>query len=192
MRFTAFDTDTIARVAGWMGSDFQPPIVKPGNAWERERRMEVSCASGPCAALALCYCRTYNTSTAYRCHAALLRDPDPYQCSRTEYANLDIISVHARPDLRAWTSVQVLDWDARIFLFHNFLSPEECDHIISLSEKRMTRSGVVETNTGGSAVSEIRTSYGVFLDRGQDETLKGEWTDWLAADACTAAADACP
>jgi hypothetical protein len=71
---------------------------------------------------------------------------------------------------------QVLDWDARIFLFHNFLSPEECDHIISLSEKRMTRSGVVQTESGGSAISEIRTSYGVFLDRAQDPVITGECT----------------
>ena len=38
----------------------------------------------------------------------------------------------------------------------------------------MTRSGVVETDTGGSAISEIRTSYGVFLDRSEDEIVKGE------------------
>lgn len=75
----------------------------------------------------------------------------------------------------------MLDWDARIFLFHNFLSPEECDHIISLSEKRMTRSGVVQTESGGSAISEIRTSYGVFLDRAQDPVITGECTALPAA-----------
>jgi hypothetical protein len=69
---------------------------------------------------------------------------------------------------------QVLDWDARIFYMDSFLSPEECDHIRKISEARMERSGVVETETGGSAVSEIRTSYGVFLDRGEDEVVKGE------------------
>ena len=35
----------------------------------------------------------------------------------------------------------------------------------------MSRSGVVESK-GGSAISEIRTSSGVFLDRGQDDVVK--------------------
>jgi hypothetical protein len=43
-----------------------------------------------------------------------------------------------------------------------FLSPEEADHIIHISEPGMTRSGVVETH-GGSSISNIRTSFGVFL-----------------------------
>jgi prolyl 4-hydroxylase len=68
---------------------------------------------------------------------------------------------------------QVLDWDARIFMIHDFLTAEECDHIRKVSEARMTRSGVVESDTGGSGISEIRTSFGVFLDRGEDEVVKG-------------------
>lgn len=68
--------------------------------------------------------------------------------------------------------MEVLDWDARIFMFHNFLSPEECDHIIEVSEKRLSRSGVVDTSSGGSTLSTIRTSFGVFLDRGEDEVVR--------------------
>lgn len=52
------------------------------------------------------------------------------------------------------------------------LSDEECDHIIKISEPMLTRSGVVETETGGSKVSDIRTSSGVFLNRGQDDVIK--------------------
>lgn len=96
--------------------------------------------------------------------------------------------------------------EARIFLFHNFLTPEECDHIIGgwlalvllhgpavlltnlrgregaglhgrmcmpptpsllsatlmqcagLAKPKLERSGVVDTNTGGSEISDIRTS----------------------------------
>ena len=48
---------------------------------------------------------------------------------------------------------------------------EECDHIIAISKTHMARSGVVETKTGGSEVSEIRTSSGVFLNRGQDKIV---------------------
>lgn len=62
----------------------------------------------------------------------------------------------------------MLNEDARIFLFHNFLSPEEADHIVSLAQPRLHRSAVVDTSTGGSEVSKIRTSQGTFLDRGED------------------------
>ena len=66
-------------------------------------------------------------------------------------------------------------------LFHTYPA-EECDHIISMSKSRMERSGVVETETGGSEISEIRTSSGVFLDRGEDDVVKAieerisQWT----------------
>ena len=65
----------------------------------------------------------------------------------------------------------MLDADARIFLFKGFLSPDEADHIRAISEERMTRSGVVEAN-GGSTVSDIRTSSGTFLERGEDEVVR--------------------
>jgi len=35
----------------------------------------------------------------------------------------------------------------------------------------MQRSGVVDTTTGGSEISDIRTSKGTFLERGQDEVV---------------------
>ncbi|GAB4818416.1 hypothetical protein N2152v2_005462 [Parachlorella kessleri] len=61
--------------------------------------------------------------------------------------------------------------EARIFVFENFLTEEECDHIVSLAEPRLQRSGVVNTDTGGSEVSEIRTSQGVFLERNEDPII---------------------
>jgi len=68
--------------------------------------------------------------------------------------------------------VQVLDADARIFMFENFYTDEECDHIIKLSQTHMERSGVV-AHEGGSEISDIRTSSGVFLARGQDDVIRG-------------------
>ncbi|KAL4857404.1 putative prolyl 4-hydroxylase 4 [Chlorella vulgaris] len=70
---------------------------------------------------------------------------------------------------RPW--MQVLDAEARIFMFHNFLTDAECDHIVSLARPHLERSGVVDSTTGGSQISDIRTSQGTFLDRGQDETI---------------------
>ncbi|KAI7835432.1 hypothetical protein COHA_010678, partial [Chlorella ohadii] len=69
--------------------------------------------------------------------------------------------------------MQVLDAEARIFLFHNFLTDAECDHIIGLAKPKMERSGVVDTKTGNSDISDIRTSSGTFLERGQDDVVAG-------------------
>jgi len=68
--------------------------------------------------------------------------------------------------------MKVLDAEARIFMFENFYTDEECDHIIKLSETHMERSGVV-AQKGNSEISDIRTSSGVFLRRGQDEVIRG-------------------
>lgn len=68
--------------------------------------------------------------------------------------------------------MHVLDEDARIFLFENFLTSDECDHLIELAEKHLYRSGVVSTDDGSSEVSEVRTSNGMFLERGQDPVVQ--------------------
>lgn len=70
------------------------------------------------------------------------------------------------PSLRP--RMEVLDEDARIFMFHNFLTPEECDHLISLAEPKLARSGVVAAEDGHSEISNVRTSHGMFLERGHD------------------------
>ncbi|KAG2489490.1 hypothetical protein HYH03_011943 [Edaphochlamys debaryana] len=77
------------------------------------------------------------------------------------------------PDvLRMRTSkMKVLDADARIFLYENFLTDEEADHIVKISTPRLERSGVVATD-GASEESNIRTSFGVFLERGEDPIVK--------------------
>ena len=67
--------------------------------------------------------------------------------------------------------MQVLDEDARIFMFHNFLTEDECDHLIALATDHLARSGVVSDKEGHSSVSDVRTSNGMFLERNQDETV---------------------
>eukprot|EP00884_Botryococcus_braunii_P009280 jgi/Botrbrau1/18353/Bobra.0179s0078.1 len=68
--------------------------------------------------------------------------------------------------------MEVLNAEARIFLYHNFLAPEEADHIISLAAPALTRSDVVDTDTGKEVESQVRTSRGTFLSRGQDKVVK--------------------
>ena len=67
--------------------------------------------------------------------------------------------------------VEQLSWKPRAFLFHNFLSDEECDHLINLAEGRLKKSSVVDSNTGASVDSEVRTSSGTFLRSREDDIV---------------------
>ncbi|XP_043809576.1 probable prolyl 4-hydroxylase 3 isoform X2 [Manihot esculenta] len=69
-----------------------------------------------------------------------------------------------------WT--QILSWEPRAFLYHNFLSKEECEYLITLAKPHMVKSTVVDSKTGQSKDSRVRTSSGMFLRRGQDKTIK--------------------
>ena len=59
----------------------------------------------------------------------------------------------------------------RAYVWHGFMSPEECDHVIAAAEPLMERSGVVDSKTGAPAVDPIRTSYGAFLPIAHDEVV---------------------
>ncbi|URD93369.1 P4Hc [Musa troglodytarum] len=58
---------------------------------------------------------------------------------------------------------EILSWSPRIILFHNFLSMEECDYLKSISRPHLEISTVVESKTGESIKSKVRTSSGMFL-----------------------------
>ena len=77
----------------------------------------------------------------------------------------DLRSADKRPRM------EVLHEEARIFMFHNFLTEEECDHLISLAKPKLSRSGVVADDEGHSKISDIRTSNGMFLQRDQDHVV---------------------
>ncbi|CAM6072583.1 unnamed protein product [Sphagnum tenellum] len=68
--------------------------------------------------------------------------------------------------------VEVLSWEPRSFLYHKFLTPEECTHLIQLATPSMIKSTVVDNETGKSKDSRVRTSSGTFLNRGQDKVIE--------------------
>jgi prolyl 4-hydroxylase len=68
--------------------------------------------------------------------------------------------------------VEQISWRPRAFLYHNFLSDEECDHLMALGEGHMRKSTVVDSTTGGSVDSQVRTSSGTFLASHQDEVVE--------------------
>ncbi|KAJ6998871.1 hypothetical protein NC653_014890 [Populus alba x Populus x berolinensis] len=69
-----------------------------------------------------------------------------------------------------WT--EILSWEPRAFLYHNFLSKEECEYLINLAKPHMVKSTVVDSKTGQSKDSRVRTSSGMFLRRGRDRVIR--------------------
>ncbi|XP_030527310.2 probable prolyl 4-hydroxylase 3 isoform X1 [Rhodamnia argentea] len=69
-----------------------------------------------------------------------------------------------------WT--EVLSWEPRAFIYHGFLSKEECEYLINLAKPHMVKSTVVDSATGKSKDSRVRTSSGTFLQRGQDKIIR--------------------
>mmetsp|Transcript_21409 Transcript_21409/g.53924 ORF Transcript_21409/g.53924 Transcript_21409/m.53924 type:complete len:346 (+) Transcript_21409:422-1459(+) len=66
--------------------------------------------------------------------------------------------------------IETVSWEPRAFVFHNFLSEEECDHIVELADPVMERSTVV--GAGGKGVQDgIRTSSGTFIPRKVDDVI---------------------
>ncbi|XP_077210173.1 putative prolyl 4-hydroxylase 7 isoform X2 [Tasmannia lanceolata] len=69
------------------------------------------------------------------------------------------------------TRVTQLSWHPRAFFYKGFLSDEECDHLIQLATGKLAKSTVADNQSGKSIMSKVRTSSGMFLTKGQDETV---------------------
>ncbi|GAA0153236.1 protein modifying enzyme [Lithospermum erythrorhizon] len=67
---------------------------------------------------------------------------------------------------------EILSWEPRAYLYHNFLSKKECEYLISLAKPHMKKSTVVDSKTGESKDSRVRTSSGTFLRRGRDRIIR--------------------
>lgn len=64
-----------------------------------------------------------------------------------------------------------LSWSPRAFLLKGFLSPEECDHLIKKAQGHMEASSVVDSATGKSVPSSVRTSTGTFFPKNADDVI---------------------
>ena len=60
----------------------------------------------------------------------------------------------------------------KAYLFRNFLTEEECRHLIALAKAQLAPSTVVADGGKKSTKSEIRTSAGMFLTKGQTPTVR--------------------
>ena len=78
----------------------------------------------------------------------------------------------ADDDTVVWSGrIEQISWEPRAFVLHGFLTDEECDHLIKLGTPTLVKSSVVDSKTGESVDSDVRTSSGTFLQHGQDEVV---------------------
>ncbi|XP_020232882.1 probable prolyl 4-hydroxylase 10 [Cajanus cajan] len=68
--------------------------------------------------------------------------------------------------------VEIVSWEPRAFLYHHFLTKEECEYLINTAKPNMHKSTVVDSETGKSKDSRVRTSSGTFLARGRDQVVR--------------------
>jgi prolyl 4-hydroxylase len=59
----------------------------------------------------------------------------------------------------------------RLTVFGGFLSEVECDDLIGLARDRLVRSEVIDMWNGGGTVNNVRTSEGMFFERGENEVV---------------------
>ena len=69
-----------------------------------------------------------------------------------------------------WVEPLVLETDARVFMIHDLLTHDECEHIIQRADPLLQRSTVVD-GAGGGKVDPIRNSAGTFLNRRSDPVI---------------------
>ena len=75
-----------------------------------------------------------------------------------------------------------LSWNPRAYLYKGFLRKAECDYIVEHARPKLEKSTVVDSQTGKSVGSNIRTSDGMFFNRGHDDVIAdierriAEWT----------------
>ncbi|GAB4851203.1 Probable prolyl 4-hydroxylase 4 [Ancistrocladus abbreviatus] len=70
------------------------------------------------------------------------------------------------------SKVKQISWKPRAFVYEGFLTNEECDHLVSIAKSELKRSFVADNQSGQSKVSEVRTSSGMFINKGKDAIVE--------------------
>lgn len=106
---------------------------------------------------------------------------ETYNAGESNQAARNEVEVAGAPtNTTPW--IETISWAPRAFVYHNFLTHAECDHIVNQSKPRIARSLVVDSKTGASKLDSIRTSYGSSFGRGEDPVIAeveeriAEWT----------------
>lgn len=102
--------------------------------------------------------------------AVLLACPTPSLTANQVQLNNDANRPQGLGPTDPW--LEHLSWKPRSWLYHNFLTHEEADHLVQLAKPSMERSTVVDADTGKSVLDSVRTSSGTFLSRYQDAVVR--------------------
>lgn len=70
-----------------------------------------------------------------------------------------------------YLQMEVLSWSPRIFIFRNFLSEEECDHLIEKARPSLKRSTVIDPDGTSGKLDKGRTSSGTFLPKHHNDYI---------------------
>ncbi|GLU19718.1 hypothetical protein SLE2022_359520 [Rubroshorea leprosula] len=62
--------------------------------------------------------------------------------------------------------VEVISWQPRAAIYHNFLSKQECEHLINLAKPHMQKSVVVDSKTGMGKESRCKI-FNYFAENGE-------------------------
>nr|XP_043633448.1 probable prolyl 4-hydroxylase 10 [Erigeron canadensis] len=70
-------------------------------------------------------------------------------------------------------SVEVISWEPRVVIYHNFLSKKECEYLINVAKPHMRRSTITDLVTRETYEDTWFSPCSLtMLDRGQDETIR--------------------
>jgi hypothetical protein len=78
----------------------------------------------------------------------------------------------SNPPARRKQWIEQVATHPRAYVWHGFMSDEECDHIVRTAEPLMEKSGVIDAKTGEQTFDKIRTSFGAFLPIGYDAVVQ--------------------
>eukprot|EP00879_Flechtneria_rotunda_P002604 GHRR01002805.1.p1 GENE.GHRR01002805.1~~GHRR01002805.1.p1 ORF type:complete len:312 (+),score=60.59 GHRR01002805.1:150-1085(+) len=85
-------------------------------------------------------------------------------------ATPEIVAYGTKENLWRGEIIQ-LAWEPRAYHLKGLLTDEECDHIKAISQDQLTASDVVNSDTGKSERSQVRTSTGTFFNMGHDDVI---------------------
>lgn len=73
-----------------------------------------------------------------------------------------------QPEMAVAMQMKVPD----VTVYSHFLTEAQCNELVALAQTRLTRSGVMDKETGKSVVNNSRTSHGMFFKRGETLLIK--------------------
>ncbi|GIL68396.1 hypothetical protein Vafri_21651 [Volvox africanus] len=84
-----------------------------------------------------------------------------------ETYNVKQISATSPQSTGPW--IETVSWVPRAFIYHHFLTPEECDHLIEIAKPKLERSMVVGQEK--DLIDDIRTSYSASIGYGETKVV---------------------